>query len=215
MKASKNTESSVLPLVQEEQFKLYVNGIYYSNFLCTPEAVKELVTGNLFTNGNISSLRHVDKIDIKGYKIYADISGSSSLENTGGGEFVLPALDVLKVLAESMFRSAEIYKVHGGIHCSALSDGERMIAFKEDIGRHNAFDKVVGEALLKGHDLNRLIYFTSGRVNQEVMIKASTCGFSLIVSRSICSSSAFRLAEKYGIKLIGRILTSEPVIYRG
>lgn len=215
MNVSKPIKTDALPLVQEEQYKLYINGIYFSDFFCTPEAVKELVIGNLYVNSHISSIKDIEKIDIIGYKIEADITKGREDKTVLNADLKLPELETIKSLARAMFLSAEIYQKHGGIHCSALSNGESIVAFKEDIGRHNAFDKVVGEAVIKGWDLSRLIYLTSGRVNHEVMKKASACGFTLIVSRSICSSSAFRLAEEYGIKLIGRILTSEPVIYRG
>ncbi len=166
MKASKDLNSETFPMVAEEQYKLYINGIYFSDFLCTPEAVEELVIGNLYINGNISSILDIEKINKKGYKIEADISAGRERAASGGGDSLFPEPEVLKGLAESMFRSAEIYRKHGGIHCSALSDGEKIVAFKEDIGRHNAFDKVVGEALQKGLDLSLMIYFTSGRVNQ-------------------------------------------------
>ncbi|MBI9105383.1 MAG: formate dehydrogenase accessory sulfurtransferase FdhD [Spirochaetales bacterium] len=217
MKVSKSVKPEHLPLVAEVKFQMFINGIYYSDFLCTPDSITELVTGNLYVNSNITAIEDIEKICINGYKIdviVADTEGRTERAKTSG-EFSPPGLEKLIEFAKLMFDRAAIYKEYGGIHCSALSDGINLIAFNEDIGRHNAFDKVVGTALMKDFELDKLIYITSGRVNLEVMNKAVACGIPLIVSRSIMSSAAFDQAEKNGTMVIGRILTAEPFVYEG
>jgi len=210
-------DESSLPLVDEERFQLYLNGIYYSDFLCTPDSLKELVIGNLYINDNIHAFCDIENISIYGYKIEVETSDCINKPEKPGliDTFAEPELQILQQLAELMFAQADIYHLHGGIHCSALSDGREIIAFNEDIGRHNAFDKVVGKAVADGRNFSNLVYITSGRVNQEVMNKAAACGIPLIVSRSIMSSAAFKQAKKCGINVIGRILYPEPVFYRG
>jgi FdhD protein len=217
MKVSKSVKPEHLPLVAEVKFQLFLNGIYYSDFLCTPDAITELVAGNLYVNGIVSTIDDIEDTLINGYKIDVSIRDTQAAyaRESSSGDFVFPSREKLIELATLMFNKAEIYKEYGGIHCSALSDGKTIIAFNEDIGRHNAFDKVIGTALLKGFKLEKLIYFTSGRVNLEVMNKAVACRIPLVVSRSIMSSAAFEQAEKNGTTVIGRILTEEPFVYEG
>ncbi|MDC7225161.1 MAG: formate dehydrogenase accessory sulfurtransferase FdhD [Spirochaetales bacterium] len=216
MKISNHKPNPVeLPIVDEVKFKLFINGVYYSDFLCTPESIEELVLGYLYTNCHISTVHELEKIIIKEYKINAELRRSTPQEALTPlkKSIKLPDKQKLRRMALKMFSTASIYKKHGGIHCSAFTDGETLLAFKEDIGRHNAYDKVVGELLMKELDPSELIYITSGRVNHEVMQKTLAGRIPAIVSRSICSSAAYNAALENGVVVIGRILEDSPIVY--
>lgn len=218
MNVNKNcNDLPALPLVEEVKYRMYLNDIYYSDFYCTPDSIEELAIGNLYINSNIHSLGDIERISINGYKInvYTTEGLSESASESFASSFILPEISKLQEFAKMMFSSAKIYTLYGGIHCSALSDGSDLVDFKEDVGRHNAFDKVVGAALLKGYELSSLIYLTSGRVNNEVMAKAVSCRLPLIVSRSIMTSAAYESSKQNGVRVVGRILSSEPVNYEG
>ncbi|MBS1128765.1 MAG: formate dehydrogenase family accessory protein FdhD, partial [Nitrospirae bacterium] len=86
---------------------------------------------------------------------------------------------------------------------AALSDGKDLLFFSEDIGRHNAVDKLIGKAFLKGVSIENKILFTSGRVTSEIVTKAGRNRFPILVSRAAASCMAISYAEDMGITLVG------------
>ncbi len=121
-----------------------------------------------------------------------------------------PVTSTLKVKGESLFllmralqERSLLFQSTGGVHSAALADEEQIIIYNEDIGRHNAMDKVVGECLLKGIPLADRILLSSGRLSAEVVLKGAKMGLPLIVSRSAPTSLAVELAERMGITLVG------------
>jgi FdhD protein len=98
---------------------------------------------------------------------------------------------------------AALYRETGGVHNAALCAGPRVLFFSEDIGRHNALDKVVGHSLLEGIPLEDKTVITSGRVSSPVVTKMARAGIPVLVSRSAPTSEAARLAEAFGVTLVG------------
>lgn len=119
----------------------------------------------------------------------------------GSGPFFRPE-GVIGAMA-LLSRSGEGCRETGGIHRAAAGDGERLLLFAEDIGRHNAVDRVAGEALLKGIDLSGRILATSGRVSSGMAAKAAILGVSTVVSRSAPTDPAIRICGDLGITLVG------------
>ena len=112
-----------------------------------------------------------------------------------------------------MFNQAVKYKKHRGIHCGALSDGKKILAFYEDVGRHNVLDKLIGHAFLKELPLNTLIYLTSGRINATIAEKAAAGKIPYIISRSIITSRALDIAKTNNLGIIGRVESASPIVY--
>ena len=112
-----------------------------------------------------------------------------------------------------MFSNAELYKNHGGVHCAALSDNNKILALMEDVGRHNAVDKVIGKGVLQGTVFSDSIIFTTGRISTDMVLKAVNAGIPIVVSRSIPTTMAYEIAEKLGITIVGRILSKQPALY--
>ena len=117
-------------------------------------------------------------------------------------EFSVTCAQVEKLVTEFEKRSS-VFRSTGGTHSAALSDKSRILLFKEDIGRHNAVDKVLGESLFKGIPLHDKILISSGRVSSDILSKAWRAKISLIVSRSAPTSLAIELALKLGITIVG------------
>lgn len=199
-------------LVEEAEVELWVNGVLKTVFACTPEAIEELAAGHLVCEGMVNGPSEIKFEEITPMKVSVTIPADCPMESKNRKPLNI-SLTELQNLAKEMFSRAEIYKRGGGIHCAALTDGRSLLAFKEDIGRQNALDKIVGEAILKGLKPDQLIYISSGRINTEIMEKAKNCGFPLVVSRSLVSTLAYAEAKKNRIGLIGRIITPQPIMY--
>jgi len=116
-------------------------------------------------------------------------------------------------LMDDLARRADRYRSHGGIHSAAVGDGEGMILYAEDLGRHNTLDRIAGEALLKGIDLNGLMLVTSGRISTEMAAKAALLGISLLASRTSPTDMAVKLCEESGVTLIGYLRAGRFMVY--
>ena len=210
-----------LPLVEESETTLLIGNEPIQTFLCTPEALEELAVGHLYCRGMIDTAEQISQIEISSektgelerfkIKLQLEEKGSSKRIPPEGSR--LPAVALLQDSAGRIQDRAEKYRSHGGIHCAALSDGHDIVALYEDVGRHNAFDKAIGAAVMKGISPSRLIYFSSGRINSEIAEKAAVCRLPLLVSRSIATTRACSIAGKYGICIIGRIESKTPIMY--
>jgi FdhD protein len=103
----------------------------------------------------------------------------------------------------------------GGVHSAALSDGDKIIAFAEDIGRHNAVDKVLGFCVLENIPFKGTIMMASGRLSSDIVNKCLTCSVPVIVSRTSPTSLAVEIAAASGITLIGFVRGTRMNIYSG
>lgn len=98
---------------------------------------------------------------------------------------------------------SELFLATGGVHSCALSDGRGILLLEDDIGRHNALDKIIGHTLLRSMAPDEMIILTSGRVSSEIVGKVARRGIGVIVSRSAPTSRAVELANSLGMTLIG------------
>ncbi|WP_299062317.1 formate dehydrogenase accessory sulfurtransferase FdhD [uncultured Polaribacter sp.] len=106
------------------------------------------------------------------------------------------------------------FKYSGGSHAAAIFDkNNQFLTVKEDIGRHNAVDKVIGDLLIKEYLPNANYLFVSGRVSYEIVSKAFIAKIPIIVAVSACSSLAVDFAKEFGICLIGFTREHKMTIY--
>lgn len=140
------------------------------------------------------------------------LPAASPSHPAGAAPPVRLSLAELAALAKRMFAAAELYARTGGMHIAALVSGSTFIA-REDVGRHNAVDKVLGRALLDGLEPRGSILLTSGRIAADMAAKAINAGIPLLASRSIPTTEALSLAQGAGLTLVGRIGSSRPLVY--
>jgi FdhD protein len=119
------------------------------------------------------------------------------------GGFSLPAPRVQE-LANWFRRYSDLHQATGGVHTVALSaGGADPELIRDDVGRHNAADKVVGRALQDGIDLSRSVMITSGRISSEIVHKARRAGVPVLVSLGAPTHQAVLLAREMNLTLIG------------
>jgi FdhD protein len=126
---------------------------------------------------------------------------------------VPPGMEEFRALFKTLFASGERYKDTGGIHAAALVDAAApspLIAHAEDIGRHNAVDKVLGAALLARQPVRGLGLLVTGRISAELAFKASRAGLAYVATPSVPSTLAVEIARRSGMVLVGRAVSGHP-----
>jgi len=110
-------------------------------------------------------------------------------------------------------KKSVLFRKTGGVHAAALANKEKILIYFEDIGRHNAVDKIFGKCLLDQISCEDKLLLLSGRISSDILAKASKSGISIIVSRSAPTSLAVKNAQKLGITLVGFARGSKMNIY--
>jgi len=219
-------EPSESELIVEKPVALYVNGILWITFMCTPNLLKALAVGFLFNEGVIESADQVVEYHICDNREIIDVWLGHQAEKpkewkrtsgcTGGytsldleeldleveGEVTLEA-DRVRQLVERLFESQDLYKKTGGVHTSILTDGDQVILSAEDVGRHNTLDKIAGLYLMGSEKFDKKILLSTGRISSDMLQKGARIGASLIISRTSPTSMSVELADRWGITLIG------------
>ena len=108
-----------------------------------------------------------------------------------------------------------IYKQAGAVHGCALVQGAEILTFIEDVGRHNAVDAIAGWMWLEGVDGGDKIFYTTGRLTSEMVIKAAQMGIPFLVSRSGLTQMGYEIAQKTGITMIGRAVNKHYLLFTG
>lgn len=226
-------------ICEEEPVEFLLNGNKLVTFMCTLNELKELAVGHLFSRGIIKNINELTSLgackDMK--MIFASTSQEvdfngielNTVLSSGCGNGIkfndsivnLPKIESdfhitmedIKELAIKMFSMAYMYKKFGGMHCAAVSDGNDLLALCEDVGRHNAVDKVIGKSMLENVDFKKSLILTTGRISTDMVLKAANVSCPFIASRSIPTTSALELAESLGITIIGRVVSSNPIVY--
>lgn len=221
-------ESHDSQTIVETPVALTVNSDVWITFMCTPVHLEALAVGFLYNEGIIRSLGEVEDVRLCEHGDNIDVWLNHSVEQpaswrrtsgcTGGVTAVellakpevsfvknFPSIkpQVISQLVDQLFESQELYRDTGGVHTSALSDGERILVSTEDIGRHNTLDKIAGICLLNGIWPETRILITTGRISSEMLQKAAQLNVPILISRTSPSSLSIEMAKKYGITLIG------------
>jgi FdhD protein len=212
-------------VAEEKRLRIVVNGAELLSLYCTPLMVRELVVGLLMSEGiveglcteRMSILYGDEEITVEAHaEGEVDTSGASVTSGCVGGltfrkkhttsakkdRFSIRVEQVKSLFARFQKRS-DLYNSTGCIHSAALSDGDDLICFAEDIGRHNAVDKVIGHTILEGMGFKGTVMLASGRLSSEIVSKCSRWGIPVVVSRTAPTALSLRIAEESGVTVVG------------
>jgi len=219
-------------VVVEGQIQLYVNGQHHTTFLCLTPQAKELAVGYLVTQGFVTKLDDIKSMEIRGEEVHVTLKRKPVkaflrkrqliLTSCGSRGLNIPPRLLMRAKKASAYRNFRLnpqivskatmelnsraltFRSTGGTHAAALLNGNgEVVAFSEDIGRHNTLDKVIGKAILEGIDLTRTFLASTGRLTSEMVVKAVYAGVLVMVSISAPTDKAIKIADTAGLTLVG------------
>jgi len=225
-------------VVREQPLTVYVNGEKFLTLLCSPTMLDALVVGYLWMEKVIAAREEIVGLEISAVDGRADVTLAAPVtlpteriltSGCGGGitfridHRLFPRLnsaltvrpEQLALGMKQLFQAAEQYQRSRGIHGAALSDGEGLLAVAEDVGRHNAVDKVKGRALLEGIDTRDRILLSTGRISSEMLLKAARMGVPVVASRTSPTEMAVALAEQLNVTVCGYVRPDTLNLYAG
>lgn len=231
------------PIAVETVATFFVNDLEVATLLCSPGHVEALAVGFLLGEGvlhrreELISARHdrgkgvvrlkvADSVDLSPFRgerkgtltsgcgkgqTYTFIRDVEKLEPLPPGP-TISARAISGRIKEFMHRS-DTYRDTGGVHSAALWDGDGLEVFCEDLGRHNAVDKVFGRCFLEGVPVAGRIMLTSGRISSEVALKCARRRVPIIISRNAPTSFSVNLAQTLDLTLVGFVRGSRMNVY--
>ena len=237
-------EDLELSVVREVPVTVSINGQELLTLVTTGDANRELALGFLLSEGflrdksDLGSVRVDEEAGTVDVEIKGDISEVEKLwgkrtVTSGCGKgatfyHVLDSLHSMKIeedlsvtpqqvyaLMAELNSLSELYKDTRGVHNSALADRENILIFRDDIGRHNAVDKIRGASFIDDIPLGDKLLITTGRLTSEIVIKIAKMGVPVLISRSAPTSLAIELAERVGLTMIGYVRGEKMNVYTG
>lgn len=231
-------------VARELPLTIILDDLELVTLLCTPGNLDYLAAGFLFAEGLINSKDEIDKITIddrrgvvriitkEGKGLAQELLFKRLITSAcGRGAAFYSAADAqhpakvesrTEISPEEVFalvrefeESSEIYKATGGVHSAALCDTKNILVFSDDLGRHNAIDRVFGECILKGIPTKDRLVITSGRTPSEMVLKVAKGNIPILISISVPTDLSIRLATDLGVTIIGMVRGEKMNIYTG
>lgn len=231
-----------LDAVDEAPVWLELNGSPAVTWMCTPERLDELVIGWLHGEGYIDRMSDLVRMrpctSELGFWVDVAPERYETIERTerrrvlasgcGAVTTILGSLSdvprrrgpkptietpVMRALFKELFARGERYKETGGIHAAALTDGRELLFHAEDIGRHNAVDKVIGAAVIADRAPSDLMLLVTGRISGELAYKAARARIAVVATPSVPSTIAVEIAARAGMTIVGRAVSGQPQIH--
>jgi len=205
------------PVARETTLTVVLNNGDKTDLLCSPSKLEYLAVGFLCSQGLLKSKDEVRKIELdrKEGVIHIETSGTTGGFSNAESGVLPPAPGTImsnhlrisprqvSSLMKNFVSRSSTFKATGGVHSVALCKGENILIFSEDIGRHNAIDKVLGERLLKNIPPEECSIATTSRIPSGMLLKIARQNIPIIISKSAPTDLGVRLAEAAGITLIG------------
>jgi FdhD protein len=240
----KSDDGSMIPsshdVVIEVPLSVFVNGRHALTAMISPVMLEEFTIGFLYTERMISEPEEIDSLRIEAESTGTPsvsiltknpfsimLSSKTVLSGCGGDTSYLDPARLPKIRSEMtvelgtlkrIMKETLVSDLHtrtGGIHIVGLFGQDEKICITEDIGRHNALDKVIGYGLKHNIDFSRTIVTCSGRLSSEMVRKCLMANIPVIASRGATTSLAISMGEQAGLTIIGFVRGQKMNIYTG
>ncbi len=242
LRFTKEGRSSLEEVVAREfPVTIILNDQELVTMLCSPNNLKYLVVGFLSSEGLLKSKDEIKKIVVDDERgvIRLDTVEDKGFDQDilfkrlitsgcGRGASFYSAVDAASqkvesqteisadevfALANEFQHGSEVYLATHGVHSAALCDRKSILVFSEDIGRHNAIDKIFGKCLLEDIPTDDRVIITSGRISSEILHKVAKRGIPIIISIAAPTNLGVRIADNLGITLIGSVRGKKMNVY--
>ena len=229
-------------VAREFPLTIILNNQELVTLLCTPSNLNYLALGFLSSEGLIQNKDEVKKVMVDEKRGVVRVETKANKEfdqelvfkrfitsGCGRGASFYSAADVREgsmitsqtkisgsevlSLMKDFLQHSQIYRETGGVHGAALCDNMNILIFADDIGRHNAIDKIFGRCLLESMATDNYLIITSGRISSEVLLKVAKRNIPIIISKSAPTDLGVKLAADLGITLIGFVRGKRMNIY--
>jgi FdhD protein len=230
-------------VARELPLTIILNDQELVTLLCSPENLQYLAIGYLASEGLVNSKDEIKKVTVDDQRGVVRVVTEDTKEfanelmfkrvissGCGRGASFYSAADVssqkvdsqMKMSADEVFalvnefqHCSKLYLATHGVHSAALCDRESILVFSEDIGRHNAIDKIFGECLLEDIPTDNRAVITTGRITSEILHKVAKRGIPIIISISAPTNLGVRIADTLGITLIASARGKRMNVYTG
>ena len=236
-----STQVTQSEVVVEMPITIFLNGRELLTTLCSPVDLEYLTAGILVSEGLVSKRSDINSIKVDATEGAVYVEGGPDAEcqkqiafkpliASGGGKgpsgynlshvlkdsvnskLTITAKQVSDLVGGFLTRSSTYETTHG-VHSAALCTPRKIIIFQDDIGRHNALDKIFGECFLKGIPVIDSIIITSGRISSEILLKVAKRGVPILISKAPPTNQGISLAQGVGITLIRVIKDGSILVY--
>ncbi|MFC1998232.1 formate dehydrogenase accessory sulfurtransferase FdhD [Chloroflexota bacterium] len=229
-------------VIKEAPITIILNNQELVTLLCSPVDLKYLAVGYLFSEGLLNDKNDIKKVAVdedkgivrvetvdelqpegelmfkrlitsgcgRGASLYS-LADAQTLAEVKSDMTISP--DAIFTLVKVFQNHSQIFKETGGVHSAALCDKQNILIFKEDIGRHNAIDKIIGQCMLNDISMDDHIILTSGRISSEILLKVLKRNIPILVSRSAPTNIGVKLATELGITLVGFVRGTRMNVY--
>jgi len=218
-------------VAREFPLTIILNDQELVTLLCSPTDLRYLAVGFLSSEGLLESKDEIKKILVDNERgvVRLETTGDKGFSQDvlfkrvissgcGRGASFYSAADVVSQKVESQMEmsadevsalvkqfqhGSQLYLATGCVHSAALCDTKNILVFSEDIGRHNAIDKIFGKCLLDDISTEDRVIITSGRISSEVLLKVAKRNIPIIISKSAPTDLGVKLANDLGVTLLG------------
>lgn len=225
----------------ETPITVYLNDVEVATVQATATHVDDMAVGFLVAEGLLTDREKLQGVDVdqkrglvyvtsledapddlvyKSRYITSGCGKGITFSSLGHARGIEPITEMIHVDSADLYRwmsemsaMSEEYRERGGCHSCGLVVNHELVAVREDVGRHNAADKLLGYAWRERIDMTQAIMLSTGRISYEMIVKAAKCRIPFVASRSAATDLAAEIAELLGITLGGYVRGGKVVIY--
>jgi FdhD protein len=192
-------------VVTELGLSIIINGRHFATAMITPMMEKEFVIGHLFGQGIIENIADIESITVKDNIAEVTLSGKEAKANRSPeihSDFKVSREDIFDGV--NTILKSKIYAETGAIHSAGLfKRGAEPICIAEDVGRHNALDKVIGYALINKIDFSNTFATSTGRMAFDMVSKICRANIPVVATKTAVTKLGVEVGERCGLTIIG------------